>query len=42
MHFSCQEKEKKEKQKKKSITSGNPTIISIHAPHHVKKDTVVQ
>jgi hypothetical protein len=41
MHFSCQEKEKKEKQKK-SITSGNPTIISIHAPHHVKKGTVVQ
>jgi hypothetical protein len=39
MHFSCR-REKRKKKQKKSIISGNPTIISIHTPHHVEDDTV--
>jgi hypothetical protein len=28
------------KQKEQSIADGNPTIICLHAPHHVEEDTV--
>jgi hypothetical protein len=38
MHFSCQEREKKEK---KLITRGNPTIISLHVPQHVEEGMTV-
>jgi len=37
VHFSCQEREKKEKKHKQSITNNNPTIICLHASHHVKE-----
>jgi hypothetical protein len=33
-------RKKRKKKHKKSITNGNPIIICLHAPHHVKKDTV--
>jgi hypothetical protein len=32
---------KERKKRKQSITSGNPTIICLHTPHHVKKGTIV-
>jgi hypothetical protein len=32
-------KEKRKKKLKKLITGGNPTIISLHALHHVKEST---
>jgi hypothetical protein len=35
MYFSCQEEEKKKH--KQSITDGNPTIIGLHAPHHMEE-----
>jgi hypothetical protein len=40
VHFSYQEREQKAKTKK-SITGGNPIIISLHASHHVKESTAV-
>jgi hypothetical protein len=39
VHFSCQERDKKEKNKNKSIIDGNSTITRLHVPHHVKEST---
>ena len=39
VHFSGQEREKKERKKKKLIIGDNLTIISLHAPHHVEEST---
>jgi hypothetical protein len=33
-------REKRKKKHKQSITNNNSTIIRLHAPHHVKKETV--
>jgi len=33
-------RKKRNKKHKKSIIGGNPIIICLHAPHHVKKDKV--
>jgi hypothetical protein len=32
-------KEKRKKKLKQLITDGNPTIIFLYAPHHVKEGT---
>jgi hypothetical protein len=32
-------KKKRKKKHKQSIINGNPTIICIHAPHHVEEGT---
>ena len=39
VHFSCQERDKKEKNKNKSIIGDNSTITRLHVPHHVKEST---
>jgi hypothetical protein len=39
VHFSCQKREKKEKKHKQLIIDGNPTMICLHTPHHMKEDT---
>jgi hypothetical protein len=40
MYFSGQEREKKEKHINRSLRD-NPTMICLHAPHHVEEDTSV-
>jgi hypothetical protein len=40
MYFSCQEREKKEKQKQMT-TYDNPITTRLHVPLHVEEETVV-
>ena len=41
VHFSYQERDKKEKNENKSIISDNSTITRLHVPHYVKESTTV-